>query len=297
MTTVAIPSRTVVATRKPAGFSFLRRTPLHLAIVLLCLVWVIPTLGLLVSSFRPPNLVANSGWWTALTPPFQFTLDNYQRVLSSNNLGTAFVNSLFIAIPATVIPIGVAAFAAYAFAWMSFAGREWIFLAVVALLVIPLQMTLIPILRLFTALGITGTFLAIWLAHTGYGLPFAIYLLRNFFGGLPRDMFESAYIDGAGQWTVFFRLVLPTSVPALASLAIFQFLWTWNDLLVALIYLGGTPRVAPLPVSVANLVTSQGQNWELLTSAAFLSMALPLVVFFSLQRYFARGILAGSVKG
>jgi alpha-glucoside transport system permease protein len=297
MTTVAVPSRTLAATRKPAGYGLLRRAPLHLAIVLLCLVWVIPTLGLLVSSFRPSGLVANSGWWTALTPPFQFTLDNYTRVLGSNNLATAFINSLFISIPATVIPIGVAAFAAYAFAWMNFAGREWIFLGVVALLVIPLQMTLIPILRLFTTLGLTGTFLAVWLAHTGYGLPFAIYLLRNFFGGLPRDMFESAYIDGAGQWTVFFRLVLPTSVPALASLAIFQFLWVWNDLLVALIYLGGTPRVAPLPVSVANLVTSQGQNWELLTSAAFLSMALPLVVFFGLQRYFARGILAGSVKG
>jgi alpha-glucoside transport system permease protein len=297
MTTVAIPSRTAVAARRPAGFEFLRQLPLHLAIVLLCLVWIIPTLGLFVSSFRPPNLVANSGWWTALMPPFEFTLQNYQRVLNSNNLGTSFVNSLFIAIPATMIPIMVAAFAAYAFAWMSFPGREWIFLGVVALLVIPLQMTLIPILRLFSGLGITGTFLAIWLAHTGYGLPFAIYLLRNFFGGLPRDMFESAYIDGAGAWTVFFRLVLPTSVPALASLAIFQFLWVWNDLLVALIYLGGTPRVAPLSVSVANLVTSQGQNWELLTSAAFLSMALPLVVFLGLQRYFARGILAGSVKG
>jgi alpha-glucoside transport system permease protein len=297
MTTVAIPSRTAVAARKPAGFAVFRRLPLHLAIVLLCLIWIVPTLGLLVSSFRPPNLVANSGWWTAFVPPFEFTLQNYQRVLNSNNLGTSFINSLFISIPATVIPIMVAAFAAYAFAWMSFPGREWIFLGVVALLVIPLQMTLIPILKLFTYAGITGTFLAIWLAHTGYGLPFAVYLLRNFFGGLPRDMFESAYIDGAGQWTVFFRLVLPTSVPALASLAIFQFLWVWNDLLVALIYLGGTPRVAPLSVSVANLVTSQGQNWELLTSAAFLSMALPLVVFFGLQRYFARGILAGSVKG
>jgi alpha-glucoside transport system permease protein len=297
MSTVAIPSRKAVATQKPAGFPLLRNLPLHLAILLLCLVWIIPTLGLLVSSFRPPSLVANSGWWTAFVPPFEFTLQNYQRVLTSNNLATSFVNSLFISIPATVIPIMVAAFAAYAFAWMNFWGREWIFLAVVALLVVPLQMTLIPILKLFTAVGVTGTFLAIWLAHTGYGLPFAIYLLRNFFGGLPRDMFESAYIDGAGQWTVFFRLVLPTSVPALASLAIFQFLWVWNDLLVALIYLGGTPRVAPLSVSVANLVTSQGQNWELLTSAAFLSMALPLVVFFSLQRYFTRGILAGSVKG
>jgi alpha-glucoside transport system permease protein len=297
MTTVAIPSRQAVVARKPAGFGVLRNLPLHLAILVLCLVWIIPTLGLFVSSFRPPSLVANSGWWTAFVPPFEFTLQNYQRVLTSNNLGTSFVNSLFISIPATVIPIMVAAFAAYAFAWMNFWGREWIFLAVVALLVVPLQMTLIPILKLFTSVGITGSFLAIWLAHTGYGLPFAIYLLRNFFGGLPRDMFESAYIDGAGQWTVFFRLVLPLSVPALASLAIFQFLWVWNDLLVALIYLGGTPRVAPVSISVANLVTSQGQNWELLTSAAFLSMALPLVVFFSLQRYFTRGILAGSVKG
>src|SRR5215207_1304698 len=297
MTTVAVPSRAATTAQKPSiGFQ-LRRLPVHIAIVLLCLVWIIPTAGLFVSSFRPANLVANSGWWTALVPPFQFTLANYERVLGSNNLATSFLNSLFISIPATVIPIMVAAFAAYAFAWMSFPGREWLFLAVVALLVVPLQMTLIPILQLFTTLGITGTFLAIWLAHTGYGLPFAVYLLRNFFGGLPTDMFESAYIDGAGPWTVFFRLVLPTSVPALASLAIFQFLWVWNDLLVALIYLGGTPRVAPLSVSVANLVTSQGQNWELLTSAAFVSMALPLVVFFGLQRYFARGILAGSVKG
>jgi alpha-glucoside transport system permease protein len=297
MATVAVPSRPAATTQRPSLGYELRRLPVHLSILLLCLLWVVPTAGLFVSSFRPANLVANSGWWTALAPPFQFTLANYERVLTSNNLATSFLNSLFISIPATVIPIMVAAFAAYAFAWMTFPGREWLFLAIVALLVVPLQMTLIPILQLFTTVGITGTFLAIWLAHTGYGLPFSVYLLRNFFGGLPKDMFESAYIDGAGPWTVFFRLVLPTSVPALASLAIFQFLWVWNDLLVALIYLGGTPRVAPLSVSVANLVTSQGQNWELLTSAAFLSMALPLVVFFALQRYFARGILAGSVKG
>ena len=158
-------------------------------------------------------------------------------------------------------------------------------------------MTLIPVLRLFTGLGLTGSFLAIWLAHTGYGLPFGIYLLRNFFGALPRDMFESAQLDGAGPWTIFFRLVLPTSTPALASLAIFQFMWVWNDLLVALVYLGGQPSVAPMPVTISNLVNSLGQDWQLLTAAAFISMALPLLIFFTLQRYFAHGILAGSVKG
>ena len=275
----------------------LRRLPLHATLVLIGLVWLVPTVGLLVSSFRPPALVTRTGWWTAFQPPFVFTLENYQRVLTTNNLGQSFVNSLFVAIPATIIPILIAAFAAYAFAWMSFPGRNLLFFIVVGLLVVPLQMTLIPILRLFTGLGLTGSFLAIWLAHTGYGLPFAIYLLRNFFGNLPREMLESAYIDGASPLVVFFRLVLPTSVPALASLAIFQFLWVWNDLLVALVYLGGSPAVAPMTVTVSNLVNSLGQNWQLLTAAAFISMALPLVLFFSLQQYFVRGSLAGSVKG
>ena len=275
----------------------LRRGPLHVVIILLCLIWMVPTVGLLVSSFRPAQQVATTGWWNAFTLPFQFTLDNYQQVLSANNMGSSFINSLFIAIPATVIPIMVAAFAAYAFAWMEFPGRQFLFIVVVGLLVVPLQMTLIPVLRLFTALHLTGTFLAVWLAHTGYGLPFAVYLLRNFFGDLPRDMFESAYLDGASPFTAFFRLALPTSVPALASLAIFQFMWVWNDLLVALIYLGGTPSVAPMTVTISGLVNSLGQGWQLLTAAAFLSMMLPLLVFFSMQRYFVRGILAGSVKG
>jgi alpha-glucoside transport system permease protein len=281
-----------------AGSSFtLSALLIHIAVIGISILWMVPTAGLLVSSFRPPELVSTSGWWTALQPPFVFTLDNYQRVLSTNNMAQSFVNSLLVTIPATVIPILIAAFAAYAFAWMSFPGRTVLFLVVVGLLVVPLQMTLIPILRVFTALGLTGSFLAIWLAHSGYGLPFAIYLLRNFIGGLPREMFEAASIDGASSLVIFFRLVLPTSVPAIASLTIFQFLWVWNDLLVALVYLGGSPSVAPMTVTVSNLVNSLGQNWQLLTAAAFISMLLPLIVFFALQQYFVRGILAGSVKG
>ena len=276
------------------------RLPLHMAVIAISLVWLLPSVGLLVSSFRPRDNVLSTGWWTALETPFtftQYTVENYNEVLFGSGLFQAFLNSLTIVIPSTVIPIFVAAFAAYAFAWMEFPGRQFIFVVVVGLLVVPLQMTLIPVLRVYNKLGLSGTFLAVWLAHTGYGLPFAVYLLRNFFGGLPKDLFESAFLDGASPMTAFFRLALPLSVPALASLAIFQFLWTWNDLLVALIYLGGFERVAPLTVAVANLVNSLGQNWHLLTAAAFVSMALPLLVFFTLQRYFVRGILAGSVKG
>lgn len=275
----------------------LQRGPLHAVVILVALLWLLPTMGLLVSSFRPPHLVGQTGWWTAFQPPISFTLENYQRVITANNMGQSFINSLLVAIPATVIPILIAAFAAYAFAWMTFPGRNLLFLLVIGLLVVPLQMTLIPLLRLFTALGLTGSLLAIWLAHTGYGLPFAVYLLRNFFGSLPRDMIEAAEIDGASPVRIFFQLMLPLSVPALASLAIFQFLWVWNDLLVALIFLGGQPSVAPMTVTVSNLVNSLGQDWQLLTAAAFLSMMLPLVVFFSLQPYFVRGLMAGSVKG
>jgi alpha-glucoside transport system permease protein len=270
---------------------------LHVAVIGLTIAWLVPTVGLLVSSFRPQSALTVSGWWTALAPPFQFTLENYSKVLSTSNLGNSFFNSFMISIPATVIPATLAAFAAYAFTWMRFPGRNWLFLALVGLLVVPLQVTFIPLLSLMKNLGINGTFLGIWLAHTGYGLPFAIYLLANFFRALPADLFESAEIDGAGTLTVFFRIVLPLSVPAIASLIIFQFLWVWNDLLVALIYLGGTPEVAPLTVTVTGLVNSLGQGYHLLTAAAFFSMIVPLIVFFSLQRYFVRGILAGSVKG
>jgi alpha-glucoside transport system permease protein len=275
-----------------------RRLLLHLTVVAFMAIWAIPTIGLLVSSFRPQEELSTSGWWTAFAPPYRFTLQNYQDVVSQSGIEQAFVNSLFIAIPATIIPLFVAAFAAYAFSWMQFPGRDVLFVVIVGLLVVPLQTTLIPILKLFADLGLTGEFLSVWLAHTGYGLPFAVYLLRNFMGSLPRSVFESAFIDGATHVTAFFRLAVPMSVPAFAALAIFQFLFVWNDLLVALIYIGlANSDNLPMPATIANLVNSLGGGWYLLGAAAFLSMILPLAVFFGLQRFFIRGIVGGAVKG
>ena len=287
-------------------FQKVQRVALHVAVIALTVAWVIPTLGLLVSSFRPASDIITTGWWTALSPPFDFTLKNYSDMLDQSNLGAAIFNSFMVSVPSTVIPVTIAAFAAYAFAWMKFPFRDWIFLGFVGLLAVPLQLTFIPVLTFFVSHGIVPDKLeaiglppwtGLWLAHAGYGLPFSTYLLANFFRALPSDLFESAEIDGAGTLTVFFRIILPLSVPALASLVIFQFLWVWNDLLVALIYVGGAPEVGPLTVNLAGLTNSLGQGYNLLTAAAFFSMVIPLAVFLSLQRYFVRGILAGSVKG
>lgn len=381
--------------------------PTHGVLIALCLLWLAPTLGLLVTSFRPFQDVNETGWWTVLSPPKgeadyaescaechgsdgrkiaaadlsnaeliqkykrsitllaalrkdindrphmgdtplpddvtaaaiaaylrrisgvesrpRFTADNYIDAMTGyrgttnytrdcaagtqaldlfcdwrdlgnpRGMGRAFFNSLLVAIPSTVLPILFAAFAAYAFSWMHFPGRQWMFALLVGLQIVPLQMTLIPISRLYAQLGLNGTFLGVWLFHTGFGLPYAIYLMRNFIGSLPRELFESAYLDGASHWTAFYQLALPLSIPAIASLGIFQFLWIWNDLLVALVFLGGQNPV--LTYQIGNMVTSLGSGWHLLTAAAFISMALPMVVFFSLQRYFVRGLLAGSVKG
>ena len=351
----------------------------NFALLLLVLIWTIPTLGIFVSSFRARNDIQSSGWWSILphrawetsrvivpselgldptgvmevegisatfeemragmqdgdtrliwignrrlgrievqerkwTVNWTFTMENYNQVLSGkdieftradgtveivpgDNMTSAFINSLAVAIPSTIIPILIAAFAAYAFAWMRFPGRKVFFIMVVALLVVPLQIALIPILRVYNFLQLNGTFLGMWLAHTGFGLALATYLLYNYISGLPRETLESAFIDGASHFTIFTRLILPLSVPALASFAIFQFLWVWNDYLVALIFLGGDPETKVITMRLADIVGSRGNDWHLLTAGAFVTMILPLAVFFSLQRYFVRGLLAGSVKG
>ena len=386
---------------------FLDQLPTHIAIIGFCLLWLIPAVGLLVTSFRPFQVIEDTGWWEVLAPPKgsseyaascaachgkdgraiatadltdpkvvgkyprslqlmamlrreingqphmgdlavpkpreaaniasylrrisgienppRFTISNYvdalvgyrgtttyfqdcakgtqpldlhcdaSDLLNPRGMGRAFLNSLGVTIPATILPLLLAAFAAYAFSWLHFRGRMALFATLVGLQIVPLQMTLVPISRLYAQLGLNGTFLGVWLFHTGFGLPYAIYLMRNFLGSLPTEVFESAYLDGASHWTAFYRLALPLSVPAIASLAIFQFLWVWNDLLVALVFLGGKNPV--LTYQISNMVTSLGAGWHLLTAAAFISMLLPMLVFFGLQRFFVRGLLAGAVKG
>jgi alpha-glucoside transport system permease protein len=347
-------------------------------LILISLIWLIPTLGVFITSFRNSEDIFKSGWWTVFphqedvqtgelkigpdvdvngpitiegtTATFEewregitlpdgrkltwygnkrtrtltvseqqwvgfstnLTLDNYRNTMSGqeirykdgsgneivrkgNNLGGAFLNSIAVAVPSTIIPILIAAFAAFGFAWLNFPGRKLMFVGVVVLLVVPLQIALVPILRDYTQLNLNGTYLAMWLAHTGFGLPLAIYLLFNYISTLPRDLLESAFIDGASNFTIFTQLILPLSIPALASFAIFQFLWVWNDYLVALVFLGDKNRV--ITQALAAIVGEKGQDWHLLTSGAFLSMLLPLAVFFALQRFFVRGLLAGSVKG
>lgn len=284
---------------------------IRITIVVIVAIWLIPTAGVLITSFRPEALVDTTGWWTVFAHPFRFdwTFANYRAALDSAGFGSAFMNSLAVTIPATVIPITIAAFAAYAFSWMDFRGRYVMFIAVVGLMVVPLQMALIPLLRLYSQgavlfglrvfpdLDLNGTFLGMWLAHTGFGLPLATYLLRNYIGSLPSSIIESAKIDGADHFTIFWRLIIPLSVPALAAFAIFQFLWVWNDLLVAYVFFGGTGENTVLTIALAGLIGQRGGTWHLLTAAAFISMVLPLTVFFALQKYFVRGLTAGSVKG
>ncbi len=273
--------------------------PVYLAVSIICALWTIPTIGLLINSFREARSVRASGWWTVFGNFFDsatWTIDNYGTVLAEG-FGNAFVNTVAVTIPSVVIPITVAAFAAYAFAWMDFPGRNILFVTVIGLMVVPLQMSLIPILRIYTSLELNGTFPSVWLAHAGFGLPLAIYLLRNYMGSLPRDIIESAKVDGADHFSTFTRLIIPLSVPALASFAIFQFLWVWNDYLVALVFLGIEPQSRVLTVELVDLAGRGEGALTLLPAAAFVTMILPLIVFFGMQRFFVRGLTAGSVKG
>ncbi|WP_145135764.1 carbohydrate ABC transporter permease [Paenibacillus sp. Y412MC10] len=349
----------------------------NIVLGIICFVWLLPTLGLLISSFRPAADILETGWWKVfphqewktkdtiqlskdvdLRGPIevngqtytddqlksgvmqdgkrltwenrrareisvqdqgwvgssQLTLDNYKNVITGKEytiknadgseskekgtgLSQAFWNTLTIAVPATVIPVLIASFAAYAFAWLRFPGRKTLFVVIIAMLVIPIQVALIPVLKDYTSLGLNGSYLGIWLAHTAFGLPLVTYFMYNFISQLPKDLFESAFMDGATHFTIFSRLILPLSVPALASIGIFQFLWVWNDYLVSLIFIGNQPEVQVMSMKIADLVGSRGNDWHLLTSAAFISMLMPLAIFFLLQKYFVRGLMGGSVKG
>ena len=267
-----------------------------IAIVIAAL-WTVPTLGLLITSFRPELDIRQSGWWTFFSNP-QFTLDNYNEVLyGGTDFASLFVNSLVITLPAVVIPITLALLAAYAFAWIKFPGRNLLFVAVFALQVVPIQVTLIPLLSLYVDAGLNGSFWTIWLSHSIFALPLAVFLLHNFMKEIPASLVEAARMDGAGHVKIFFQVLLPLLTPAIAAFAVFQFLWVWNDLLVALTFAGGAPEVVPLTVRVAELAGTRGSDWYLLAAGAFVSIVLPLVVFLSLQRFFVRGLLAGSVKG
>ena len=266
--------------------------------VVIAILWTIPTFGLAVSSFRPERAIKTTGWWTFFSDPV-LTLDNYKTVLSNDGsagLGNFFVNSFVIVIPSVIIPIAIATLAAYAFAWIDFPGRNTLFVGVFALQIIPIQVTLIPLLSLYVKAGVGGTFWSIWISHTIFALPLAIFLLHNFMKEIPRELLEAARVDGAGHVTIFFRVLLPLLTPALAAFGIFQFLWVWNDLLVALTFAGGN-EVAPLTVGLFNLSGTRGTAWHLLSAGAFVSIIIPLVVFLSLQRYFVRGLLAGGLKG
>ena len=295
MTAVAEPQ---VAARERSTsqriVKFLNKTPIHIALGIIALIWLAPTIGLFVTSFRPRSDIQVTGWWESFLQ-FRYTLANYQEVLSGQGMLQAFVNTLLIAVPSTLIPVVLASMAAYAFSWLHFPFRDGLFLLVVALLMIPVQVAFIPLLKLFAPTGLLNSYGAIWLTHTAFALPFGIFLLRNFFITLPRDLIEAARIDGSSTIGIFRTIVVPLSVPAIAAYGIFQFLWVWNDLLMALVFVQDGSQW-PMTKAIQNLLSQYGTEWHLLAAGAFLLMAVPLIVFFSLQRYFVQGLLAGSVK-
>jgi alpha-glucoside transport system permease protein len=294
MATAEVTVQRPAATTSEKAMRVISRTPVHVGLLLIAVIWLVPTVGLAVTSFRPRGDIQSSSWWSSLTD-FNFTLHNYDLVLGNAKMGSAFVNSLMITIPSTLLPLALAAMAAYAFSWINFPFRDTIFLLIVALMVVPIQMALVPLLRLFRDLELADWYWGIWLAHTAFGLPLGIFLLRNFFITLPRDLIEAAKVDGASHARIFLKVVLPLSVPALASFAIFQFLWVWNDLLMALIFVQNSD-LWPMTIRINQMQSTYGIEWHLLSAGAFLLMIVPLAVFFALQRYFVQGLLAGSVK-
>jgi alpha-glucoside transport system permease protein len=304
MTTVTPPIAGVTPNQPPRSAAATAKKRLSSPIasfvaVVIAVIWTVPTVGLAISSFRPERAIKTTGWWTFFTDP-TVTLDNYRTVLStegSAGLGNFFVNSFVIVIPSVIIPIALATLAAYAFAWIDFPGRNVLFVAVFALQIVPIQVTLLPLLSLYVDVGLAGTFWTLWLSHATFALPLAIFLLHNFMKEIPRELLEAARVDGAGHVTIFFRILLPLLTPALAAFGIFQFLWVWNDLLVALTFVGGTQDVGPLTVALASLSGTRGTAWHLLTAGAIVSIIIPMVVFLSLQRFFVRGLLAGGLKG
>ena len=293
----------VIKQSKPGSGAGSATPIVRTVLFLLCCLWMLPVFGLLISSFRTRTAQGESGWWTAIANPLDFTqwtLNNYAQVLGDNasgvNMGKAFINSFVVTVPATIIPILIAAFAAYAFTFMEWKGRDVVFVIIVGLLVVPNQVALVPLLKLYKQLDLNGTFLAVWLAHIGFGMPLAVYILRNYMGTLPKAVIESAKIDGASHFTTFWKLIMPMSTPALASFAIFQFLWVWNDLLVALIFLGRGDNTI-LTVALQGMQGQTGQGKELIPAAGFITILVPIVVFLALQRFFIRGMTSGAVKG
>jgi alpha-glucoside transport system permease protein len=294
---MSVAAETIARPRaKPTerAMRFISRTPVHIALLAISVIWLVPTVGLAITSIRPRDEIQASGWWTTITD-LSFTLHNYNLVLENARMGSSFVNSIFITVPSTLLPLFIGAAAAYAFSWIRFPLRDTIFLLIVALMVVPIQMALVPLLRLFRDLGLADWYVGIWLAHTAFGLPLAVFLLRNFFITLPRDLIEAARVDGASNVRIFTRVVLPLSVPALASYGIFQFLWVWNDLLMALVFISDSD-LFPMTKRITEMQGTYGAEYHLLASGAFLLMIVPLIVFFALQRYFVQGLLAGSVK-
>jgi alpha-glucoside transport system permease protein len=270
------------------------RSPIHIVLGLIGLIWLLPSIGLLVTSFRPGSDMRSTGWWTVITNP-NFTLANYQRVLEAEGMGGAFLNSVFITLPSTLLPLLIASLAAFALAWIKFPFRDTIFLVIVGLMMIPVQVGFIPLVTAMAGTPLLSGFGGVWLAHAAFALPFGIFLLRNFFITLPKDLIEAARIDGASSLQIFRTIIVPLSVPAIASYGIFQFLWVWNDLLMALVYVQRN-AAQPMPVKITQLLGTYGTEWSLLAAASFLVMVVPLIVFFSLQRFFVQGLLAGSVK-